>query len=1615
MLPETMTMRQASAKSRTSRHLGTFLLTVAMVVPSTLHAQRIRMSAPTVFLPAPRELQRELDLARRDVSQERFVDAITRLDLILLGGDDEETSEFAEDYFLPAQGEALRSLKLEAERVLAELPAAGREAYELSHGTDARQLLNDAISKRDFDQISEIARRYANTVAGQEAIMLMGRECLASGQTLQAVMHFQRLADSETAMERFGGEVPLLLATALKASQREGAARDVLDRFWAKSKAANVDPQVEVGGTNTEWFDEDGQALAWLDQQIGDFVVGGGEVVKDWPVFGGNARRAAVTAAEMPIRRIRWDLPVAIKLGGQAGDEPQMLELQARKVREAAVTPALHPLVVGNWVLMRSTDHLLGVDLESGIRVWRYPWAQGPAAAIGTSQQSRRSSMVKTRIWQDALYGQISSDGKSVFLLDDIHGQYYSQRGRGISNKLLALDLEKEGYLVWSVGGAEVDSEPELAGVFFLGAPLPVGQELFCVGELNGEIRLFALDASSGKLLWSQQLAHIDVRPGLDNGTQRRMAGLNLSYANGILVCPTSVGGTVAVDVARRTFRWGFQYIKTGQRRSYGGARTRGEVADHWRDNSLLIADGKVVITPWDSGEMYCRDLLTGKAVWTKPKPRGNSIFAAGIHDDKVIVVGKSDVRALDLESGEEVWKLELNCAPSGRGVQAGARYLLATTKSELLEIDLEIGRVLKRLSTDEPLGNLVVANGHIISQNHHKLRAFYQRPTLEKKIRESLARSPDDAWALEHRAILHLEDGRMEDALRDLRRALAIYPDDEDSGENIAARQLLVTTGLAMLRKNMPGALELAKEIEPFVSEREFARVMAQRLRREGEVIEAVKRHFELFRDDLVSERDAIVRDSTPRIDLGADLNLRQDRWQRAQFRGLWLEANESQRAAIRALGLKALKSTTALADRWRLVELLQDLPFAQPSHLELLAADIKNESGSAVTEMRLLRLADAENPELAAQAVALLGALYQRRDRPEAAAAAYRRLQTEFADVLAVDGRTGKQVVRAAAESDERLRQDLVGTGLWNWSFGNVRVSAAKPPTRVAGVAVMPPDHMMYTERIDFERPYGRSPTGLELVVSGQTNRMLIGRDGMGNDRFVASLATTFPSLQRSGVRLRTNGHFIVAARGNKVAAINALAADDGSEESIMWQDVGPDGERSRTVGVQRKPIGQLGQLKHSIEDSPNGRTPMSLGPMTADGLVIRRYSDLMCLDPTSGEPVWTRSDVDMNATVWGDGEQVFVHTPATGNRTARQLGKDEGQRFNVRVFSMLDGTELASRPVAEQPQRIRTFGSKVLSWSYGLSGGFPSDPRQVLIQLLESELQAVRNTSKPLEGQDALNYDIQLTDISTGGPLIWQRSFSFGSRATMVSESELAVYDPATRRIQIVSIGTGEEIVDYEVDESIGKVDSINAERRAGVYVITLGQSSTGRKAGKVVYKSPDTPLQKLSHLTVFAFNPEGEMVWGVPARFRDFVKARFYAPDVPVLLFIRHDESGAKKALQSVVLDVRDGHVIHTASELAESGQLGKRLQVSGDLEENVVNILLPCENGRLKLEFTDEPRAPSPPYGYASPTKRGNSSLFGKAFEVLRNVFSEDEPAAEGDGEELKEDLEDLFR
>ncbi|MEM9660339.1 MAG: PQQ-binding-like beta-propeller repeat protein, partial [Planctomycetota bacterium] len=361
--------------------------------------------------------------------------------------------------------------------------------------------------------------------------------------------------------------------------------------------------------------------------------------------------------------------------------------------------------------------------------------------------------------------------------------------------RLTAYDLTVSGDEVWQVDGS--DNESAMAGSFFLGAPLVMGQLLYAIVEIKGEgegaVYLAALDRDSGELQWRQQLANLETGIRLD--PRRRMRSVSPSYEAGILVCPTGAGAVVGVDLEHRTLAWAYRY-PSSDRPSLVNRRRGNAVspsfASKWIDAATVVADGKVLLTPPESDQLHCIDLQTGAVVWRRP--RQGLLYLASAQQGRALLIGNERATALRLADGKPAWKSGTlkwgrETQPAGVGFATEGRYYLPLTSAEVVAIDVESGEIVERTASrdGQALGNLICHRGAVISHDGASVSRYDDISSLRRASDARLATSPNDSEALRNLGEIAYNEGRLDEALALLESAYRNDPEDLDARDVLA------------------------------------------------------------------------------------------------------------------------------------------------------------------------------------------------------------------------------------------------------------------------------------------------------------------------------------------------------------------------------------------------------------------------------------------------------------------------------------------------------------------------------------------------------------------------------------------------------------------------------------------------------------------------------------------------------------------------------------------------------------------------------------------------------------------------------------------------------------
>ncbi len=1456
------------------------------------------------------------------MAEQRYGDAIAELEAVLSASNGE--GEAAGDFFLPGSGASATqtSIKSAAQQLVGSMPRRGLELYELQFGADARALLAAALKTTDFEQLNKVVRRYFHTQAGYEATLLLGRLHWDRGYPLAAALCFQRLAESPAAA-KFEPELSILLAASwlyADRPQRAAATMAALKRRFPQASA-------QIGTGNPETLPDPDMALVWLEQRFpqGAKLATGTE---EWLVHRGDGSRNAMARGGMPLSSLRWRAPTA----ELPADETLIGELQSSRHDEGDSVPSLSPLAVNGVVLMRSPERMLAIDFRTGKRIWHYPWDSAyPAATLGrrgftqNQEQARRKEQLDQRLWRDVPYGQVSSDGHSVYMLDDLRyapstgtmrwipgrGQRANSQWPQNHNQLVALDLKRQGSLKWVVGGGTGMDEPQLAGAFFLGAPLPLDGQLFVLAEINSVIRLVVLDGQTGSQQWSQQLAHVDML-SIVNSQRRRLAGASPSFADGVLVCPTTAGAVVAIELASRSLLWGYNYGALQTQRTLRSRVSTPPV--QWVDATATVAGGSVVVTPGDSNQLLCLDLLTGNPRWDPIQPQAqmkDAQFVACVHEGRLVLGSRRGMFALSMDDGAPAWDapLRLDDTPveslSGRGFQTGRYYYLPTTASRLIKVDLHTGQIADETRTNQVLGNLICYEDEVISQGTDYLATFYQLEPLRERVERRLSESPEDTWALARQGELFINDGRLRPAIRSLRRAHELRKDD------VAIGALLVDTILTALQEDFTGYRETAAELQHLIDRPrqrlEYLRLMAAGLHDVGEDAQAAHEYLRLV-DLILEEIDGEELDAIPLVQIDEHGKARIDRWLRLRLSDLFRSANEAVKLQLSLEVERRWKevSRDAIGELQRFLAFFDFHPQAVAARTELA---LRFAESDRPLEAELLIAQLARQPARTAETVstvARVGAVLNERGSYEDAAAFYRMLSHQWRDATDSSGRTGYEIAREAAAAGP-LGQVMK---IRRWPWGRADASSPDMPgvrNRPQVVSIPIRRSSSVFDDIEYRVEWTRSADA----------RLFI-RDGHG--RVVTSAAVDrnkYPPANGLNYAERC-GHLLLVVVGDSIRAMDMLKPVERQEEIVLWSErFAQSSPRSRrypasggSPGRQPRgnPLDPLDAVRYFVQDRTEKAIGM-VGAVNPDGVVYLKSRTLVCADPITGQPLWERENIESGSEIFGDEDHVFV------------VAKDATTALMV---SAIDGSVVGTRRLPGH--RWNSSGRHVLAWESD------TERRRVRLFLYDPKVESE----------------------------IWSEEFVLGARGTLTSSS-VAVMEPAGRLI-IRSLRDDTVEVDANLTPE-NRLNAIYLQRSTDQYLLVTDRGTEEDIRGR---SFPDAPIVDGR---VYAFERgSGKPRWQTPARIAGFGFPLRQPAGLPTVWFIRKaakKEAGVTRSSKADVLciDRRDGRLLYRQHDIANIGRRGS-YSVESDFNRRTVRLLLP--QATVGIRFTERPIPPEPP-------------------------------------------------
>ncbi len=1566
--------------------------------PEVLSAQVSIGGTDNVFLMPDRRVLGQMIKARALLEQERYGEAVAKLGRLLK---DREDGGPVEDYFFQPDKlrtpEIHRSLKREAQRLIGEMPPEGLQQYEMQFGSEARRILNEAVALGNRAGLARVARCYFHTRAGREATLLLGLYHLDHAEPLAGALTLQRLRKTMDDTRPFEPALSLALATCwLRVGMRDEAAGALVALYKQHPEMV-----VELGGARVMHPDRRAERLEWLAEIVGTQAVLERKALDSWSMFRGNAARNAPSAGSTPLLNLCWKVLLANdpNVEGLLKQRRQHYQKQGH-----VILPGLHPLAVDDFVLMRTCRNLLAVDFATGKRLWEVPVDDpiekvlgGSEAGVLLRQSPHLAEELARRVWQDVTYGTLSSDGRLVFSIEDlplqvsppsrtviINNRRVNAPGNRQYNRLAAREIWT-GKLKWDLGGADDQFALRQAKTFFLGPPLPLMGRLYVLGETEGEIRLMVLDPErKGELVWEQKLATTEQT--IQRDPVRRLAGVSPSYADGILVCPTSVGAAVAVDMASRSLVWGYRYPRRNDY-SYGShpfgmpfnPRAIRWPRQGWADGCAVIADGRVLLTPVESDELHCVDLRTGELLWKQP--RGDNLYLAHVYKDNAVLVGRREVRAFSLSETIEVEEIAESdesaaarnaalgrdpfavpaavpakkdeaagnqpgkkvirpkpawdgraiefpegAVPSGRGFFGNGHYFVPLSTAEVVALDLETGRIVHRSKSRAGIvpGNLVCYKGRVISQGYENVEIFYQLESARREVTSGLAADPDSPKVLRLSGEILLDEGKHSEAIACFRKAYEAGKKAQ-SDDMPRSRDLLRDALLDGLRADFAAHRNRGKEIEDLL---DSAEQRAQYLRLTAMGLKQAGEWQAAL--DRYLELVDLDPDKLPIETLSKSRMVRRDRWIQAELASLREVVTDVALLDERIEGrLRAALEKDDINSLKRFLDYFGNHPAARQARRRLVEK-LSEADRLLEAEMVLWQDYQSSDPALAGVATAELAEMLHKAGRNNDAAVCYRRLADELAEAVCRRGKTGQELFDALADSDP-VQPFLSRDDPWPTGRIRRRLDTSKRSR--------PPTYGRYAMQFRGNTgPFFRE-TSLRFDASG---RRVLGYDAFGRECWqvlltASSSSHSVPGFNRSVTHGLACGHLLLVSMGHRIAAVDTLS-NSGKSPKLLWNKDPTDASLD-AIRFGRFPAG----LPNPFGRVPNlggYRQTTLLGPVTSRYICFQRFRNLVAVDPLSGEPLWIQDDIEPASTLFGDDRFVFVVPP---------------QKDVATVFRALDGKLLGERKVPRSERINYDFAGKKQTTLLPFSQSSVATIGSCILLWKESGVQPVLRLFDVWKQEDA-----------------WPpRKFAKGAKMCMIGHEAVGVLEPGDEeldplglglhddkggRFVLVSLPDGKTRFETELEPAKGLTDFSVLRSGDGYALVTHTPADNPRAAS--IRPVPTTLSKQIVRGRVYMLDARGGKLWPKPFELKEQHLLLDQPSRLPILTFaclvVRPAKSGSRGYELSVIyLDKRTGRVAYPEKPFKNTSLLN----VVGDPEKKTVDIT--TNTSTIHLTFTDD--------------------------------------------------------
>ncbi|MCY3023800.1 MAG: PQQ-binding-like beta-propeller repeat protein [Planctomycetota bacterium] len=702
---------------------------------------------------------------------------------------------------------------------IASLPPAGLAIYRVVSDPPARTLFQEAQNEFDVRKMEQVAQVYFPTSWGDDALAWLAETAHDRGAPREVVVRVgQALKHPSLSVSKIGLLIRTLLAQVELGNQ--AAAEQTLQEITALAPTAK-DDELRAGHATGPAALEKLKARVASAQQ-GPAVQPVAAASRSWPTYFGNAAHNRVAAARRNVGLRKWSVPIVKLLYGPNADAPT-----TSKVMTSEGTAIPDPTINYHLSVQEGYFYLCNNQL-----VVSYPVGNpqpGPPAAGNAkfffpsdvqppAKTTARDSMQMRRfgrnaasslrhhpyfctLAEDRLFLVLGAEAPTVDP-DMIMWGGRQEQPKTPSNYIVALGRQgptgtlESGKLVWSLqadGHAQAfESQSKadqewLKSVLFVSAPTYEAGVLYALAVHTGSMHeawVAAFDADNGRLIWRTSVC--SANPMLVGGVVQPDLGLPVAVSGGTVFAVTNLGAVAALDTMSGSIKWIRIYDRMAVNvdRFNRGMRT---ASDFWGPNPPIVWENVVYVTPQDSELLYAYDIETGRRVWhisrTERDPGLKHVL--GISNSNLVVTG-ANVHFYELKGGRETGPAEpfsFDSSIKGRGIVTDNVVLVPTEKSLVsIETSLVDGKFRPRLLSEhnwsEPereAGNAFVAGDVLYTISNSHVNAYFVWEEMEARLKERIARDPNDLGAYGEVADVYHRVGRYDQALSILDKALQV------------------------------------------------------------------------------------------------------------------------------------------------------------------------------------------------------------------------------------------------------------------------------------------------------------------------------------------------------------------------------------------------------------------------------------------------------------------------------------------------------------------------------------------------------------------------------------------------------------------------------------------------------------------------------------------------------------------------------------------------------------------------------------------------------------------------------------------------------------------------